>query len=256
LSSSHYPVVKKRRQTQNRKTTVYVMQHIHCETPGIISECLKTAGISARSIRTFDGGEIPQSMNEAEGLIVMGGPMSVYDHKQFPFLLEEQRLIEAALKDDKPVLGVCLGSQLLAATLGSEVKSGARKEIGWHSVELFESAGSDRLWNGLPPRFTAFHWHGDVFDLPNGSIALAASDLTPCQGFRYGTNAYGFLFHMEVTENIIQNMVEEFSGELEEESITVRSIVEKNRDFLPALQDIGSRVFQRWVKSFQPVHPS
>jgi len=236
--------------------SVTLLQHIHCETPGVILDCLQPADIDVRWIKTFAGDPIPSTMEAQAGLIVMGGPMSVYDHKHFPFLLEEQRLIEAALKDEKPVLGVCLGSQLLAATLGADVKSGARKEIGWHSVELLESAGSDPLWSGLPSRFTAFHWHGDVFDLPSGSTALAASDLTPCQGFRYGSNAYGFLFHMEVTENIIKNMVDEFSGELEEENITVRSIVQKNREFLPALHIIGRRVFQRWVKSLLPVPSS
>jgi len=244
------------KQKQKTGVAVILLQHIHCETPGIILDCLESADIDIRWIKTFAGDKIPSTMEAQAGLIVMGGPMSVYDHKQFPFLLEEQRLIEAALKEDKPVLGVCLGSQLLAATLGTEVKRGTQKEIGWHPVELFESAGSDRLWSGLPSRFTAFHWHGDVFDLPKGSTPLAASDLTPCQGFRYGTKAYGFLFHMEVTENIIRNMVEEFSGELEEENITVRSIVEKNRNFLPPLQDIGSRVFRRWVKSLQAAYSS
>jgi GMP synthase (glutamine-hydrolysing) len=178
----------------------------------------------------------------------MGGPMSVYDHEQFPFLLDEQRLIEQALKDDKPVLGVCLGSQLLAATLGIEVKSGAQKEIGWHSVALTESANADALWEGVPSRFTAYHWHGDVFELPQGAVSLASSELTPCQGFRYGANAYGFLFHMEVTDKIIQNMVKEFSGELEAEHIVAETIIQQTRDHLSNLQAIGAKVFRRWAK--------
>ena len=238
----------KSEQKRKAATTVYVLQHIHCETPGIISESLKTAGISIHPIRTFDGGKIPQNMNGAEGLIVMGGPMSVYDHRQFPFLLEEQRLIEHALKEEKPVLGVCLGSQLLAATLGVEVKSGAQKEIGWHPVALTEYAATDPLWKELPARFTAYHWHGDVYDLPQGAVPLASSDLTICQGFRYGANAYGFLFHLEVTEKLIRNMVKEFSRELDEENIAAGSIVEKTGDFLPALQTVGGRVFGRWAK--------
>jgi len=167
------------------------------------------------------------------------------------FLLDEQRLIEQALKNDKPVLGVCLGSQLLAATLGVEVKGGAQKEIGWHPVASTEYAVADPLWKELPARFTAYHWHGDVYDLPQGAVPLASSELTPCQGFRYGANAYGFLFHMEVTEKIIQNMVKEFSGELDEENIAAGSIIEKTRDFLPALQTVGGRVFGRWVKSLK-----
>jgi GMP synthase (glutamine-hydrolysing) len=204
-----------------------------------------------RFVRTFERNPIPSNLDAQASLIVMGGPMSVYDHEQFPFLLDEQRLIEQALKDDKPVLGVCLGSQLLAATLGIEAKSGAQKEIGWHPVALTEYAATDALWKELPTRFTAYYWHGDVYDLPQGAVPLASSELTPCQGFRYGANAYGFLFHMEVTEKIIQNMVKEFSGELDKENIAAGLIIEKTRDFLPALQTVGSRVFGRWVKSLK-----
>jgi GMP synthase (glutamine-hydrolysing) len=249
----------KSEQKRKAAASVTLLQHIHCETPGIISDCLQSADIDMRFVRTFERNPIPSNLGTQAGLIVMGGPMSVYDHDQFPFLLEEQRLIEEALKDDKPVLGVCLGSQLLAATLGAEVKSGAQKEIGWHPVTLTEDAGwhpvtltedaaTDALWKELPARFTAYHWHGDVYDLPQGAVSLASSELTPCQGFRYGTNAYGFLFHMEVTEIIIQNMVKKFSGELDEENIAAGSIIQKTRDYLSGLQTVGDRVFRRWVK--------
>ena len=198
-------------------------------------------------VRIFNGNPIPSNLDAQAGLIVMGGPMSVYDRGRFPFLLQEQRLIEQALKDDKPVLGVCLGSQLMAATLGAEVKRGRQKEIGWYPVSLTESAAADALWQELPSRFTAYHWHGDVYDLPQSAVSLAASDLTPCQGFRYGEKAYGFLFHMEVTGKTIKNMVKEFSGELEAENITAGSIIAKTKDYLPELQTIGGRVFGRWV---------
>ena len=238
----------KSEQKRKAAASVTLLQHIHCETPGIISDCLQSANIDMRFVRTFERNPIPSNLDTRAGLIVMGGPMSVYDHEQFPFLLEEQRLIEKALKDDKPVLGVCLGSQLLAATLGAEVKSGAQKEIGWHPVTLTEDAATDALWKELPARFTAYHWHGDVYDLPQGAVSLASSELTPCQGFRYGTNAYGFLFHMEVTEKIIENMVAEFQDELEEQCITAESIIQKTRDYLSALQTVGGRVFRRWVK--------
>ncbi len=246
----------KSEQKRKAAATVCVLQHIYCETPGTISDCLLSAGIDMHFVRTFERNPIPSSLDTQAGLIVMGGPMSVYDHEQFPFLLEEQRLIEKALKDDKPVLGVCLGSQLLAATLGAEVKSGAQKEIGWYPVTLAESAAIDALWKELPARFTAYHWHGDVFDLPQGAVSLASSELTPCQGFRYGANAYGFLFHMEVTEKIIKNMVAEFQDELEEQCITADSIIQKTRDYLSELQTVGGKVFQRWAKSLKPTHSS
>ncbi len=110
-------------------TTVYVLQHMRCETPGLISDCLQAAGIGVCFVRTFEGNPVPSDMDDAAGLIIMGGSMSVYDHERFSFLLDEQHLIEQALTDEKPVLGVCLGSQLPAATLGAGVKKGIQKEM-------------------------------------------------------------------------------------------------------------------------------
>jgi GMP synthase (glutamine-hydrolysing) len=240
-------IMDKSQRKRRAAPSVAIIQHIVCETPGIIADCLQSAGIGMHFVRTFSGNPIPSNLDAQAGLIIMGGPMSVYAHKRFPFLLEEQRLIEQALKDDKPVLGICLGSQLIAGTLGTEVKRGRQKEIGWYPVTLTESAATDTLWQKLPSRFTAFHWHGDIYDLPQGAVSLAASELTPCQGFCYGEKAYGFLFHMEVTEKVIKNMVKEFSGELDTEKITDGSIVAKTKDHLPELQTLGGRVFRRWV---------
>jgi GMP synthase (glutamine-hydrolysing) len=187
-------------------------------------------------------------MNDAAGLIVMGGSMSVYDHERFSFLLDEQHLIEQALKDEKPVLGVCLGSQLLAAILGAGVKKGIQKEIGWHQITLTEYATLDPLWKGVESRFMAYHWYGDIFELPGGAVSLASSELTPCQAFRYGETVYGFLFHMEVTEKIITDMVSAFQSELDEENINQASILQKAAAQLPKLQSIGEKVFRRWVR--------
>ncbi|MBI4482983.1 MAG: gamma-glutamyl-gamma-aminobutyrate hydrolase family protein, partial [Acidobacteria bacterium] len=186
-------------------------------------------------------------MSDAVGLIVMGGPMGVYDRARYPFLVDEMRLMEQALQARKPVLGVCLGSQLLAATLGGAVTRGKRKEIGWHAVTLTESGRTDRLWTGVKPSFMGYHWHGDVFQLPAGAVSLASSVLTECQAFRYGHNAYGFLFHLEVTEEIIEDMVRTFADELREAGMDGREMVAEGRNYLPDLHRIGGLVFQRWA---------
>ena len=178
---------------------VWVIQHIHCETPGIIAEALDREGISIQSVRVFAGEQIPKEMGAAAGLIVMGGPVGVYEQDRYPFLRDEIYLIEQALTEKKAILGVCLGSQLLAAVLGAKVAKGKQKEIGWYPVTLSRAAMADPLWKGIESPFTAYHWHGDVFELPRGAEALASSALTPCQAFCYGDHAYGFLFHMEVT---------------------------------------------------------
>jgi len=233
--------------------TVYILQHIHCETPGLISDYLQEAGIGVRFVKTFEGQPVPSEMIDAAGLVIMGGPMSAYDHERLPFLLDEQRLIENALRVEKPILGICLGSQLLAATLGAEVKSGTKKEIGWHRLRLTEAAAEDPLWAGVQAQFTAFHWHGDVFDLPQGTISLASSELTPCQAFRYSDAAYGLLFHMEVTQKILNAMVAEFLEELDAENIASASITQQSENYLPNLQSIGATVFRRWTKLIKPI---
>jgi GMP synthase (glutamine-hydrolysing) len=227
---------------------VRVLQHIGCETLGTIADALEAAKVSVEQIRPFEGMPIPKEMGDTAGLIIMGGPMGVYDHPRYPFLSDEMRLIEQALKEEKPILGVCLGSQLLAAALGAAVTPGERKEIGWHPVQLTQEAQADPLWSGIEPVFTGYHWHGDIFPLPEGAIPLARSKQTERQAFRYGRHANGFLFHMEVTEKIIGEMVETFSEELRESRIDGGEIIRKIPDHLPRLQEIGGIVFQRWAK--------
>ena len=230
---------------------VWVLQHIGCETLGTIADALETAEVSVESIRIFEERPVPKTMGEADGLIMMGGPMGVYDHPRYPFLSDEMRLIEQALKEEKPILGICLGSQLLAAALGAAVTPGERKEIGWHPVQLTQAAQADPLWKGIAPAFTAYHWHGDIFPLPEGAVPLARSTQTEHQAFRYGRNAYGFLFHMEMTEAIIGEMVKTFSEELRESRIDGREIIRTIPDHLPHLQEIGGIVFGRWTKLIQ-----
>jgi GMP synthase (glutamine-hydrolysing) len=227
---------------------VVVLQHVRCETLGLIEKVLADARVTPQYVRTFAGESVPTEMREAAGLIVMGGPMGVYEHARYPHLRDEMRLIQRALHEDKPVLGVCLGSQLLAAALGAEVKPGARKEIGWCPLALSSDAATDPLWSGIESPFMAYHWHGDVFDLPRGAVALASSELTACQAFRYGTHAYGFLFHMEVTDAIIGDMVAAFADELASAGIVGDAIRAGARQHLTALQGIGRRVFGRWAQ--------
>jgi len=227
---------------------IWVIQHIHCETLGTIAEALDGEGISIQSVRVFAGEQIPKEMGAAAGLIVMGGPVGVYEQDRYPFLRDEIRLIEQALTEKKAILGVCLGSQLLAAALGAKVTKGKQKEIGWYPVTLSRAAMADPLWKGIESPFTAYHWHGDVFELPRGAEALASSALTPCQAFRYGDHAYGFLFHMEVTEKIIGDMVQTFAQELQEEGMDGRRILDGTGNFLPPLKSIGKIVFGRWAR--------
>lgn len=227
---------------------VCVLQHINCETPGLIGVDLRRAGVAFEIINSHAGVPVPETVAAYDGLLVMGGPQSVNEQDKFPFLRQELRLIESALAAHKPILGICLGSQLLASALGARVSKAAKKEIGWYPVKLTPASKQDALWSAAPQTFTAYHWHGDIFDLPADAVALASSDQTACQAFRHGTNAYGMLFHMEISEPIIGEMVMMFADELHHAGVDARQIITGARKHLPALHAVGGPVFANWAK--------
>ena len=225
---------------------VCVLEHAVPETPGIIADVLVAKAIGLEHVRPYRGEPVPDRMDEFAGLLVMGGPMGVYEADRFPFLRDELSLIERALAEEKPILGICLGSQLLAAALGAAVVPG-HQEIGWFEVTLGRKAEADPLWSGIGPRFTAFHWHGDRFDLPRGASPLASSDSTPHQAFRHGLNAYGILFHMEVTEPMVGAMVRTFPDGPAVAGADAGAILTRAPAVVPTMHRIARTVFDRWA---------
>lgn len=227
---------------------VIVLQHAASEGLGNIADALSACGRTFQYIRSYAGESVPRDAGAYRGLVIMGGPMGVYEHSQYPFLRDEMKLMESFLKAGKPILGVCLGSQLLASVLGAEVKKGARKEIGWYPIRLHAEAAQDSLWKGQPASFNAYHWHGDIFDLPKDAVPLASSDLTALQAFRYGNQSYGLLFHMEVSHEQVRGMLREFESEIQQEKLDGRLILDQTTMFLPAMQQVGRTVFKRWAE--------
>lgn len=227
--------------------SVWVLQHTPSETLGTIEDALRGHGIGFEYIETHAGRPVPAEMAGKAGLIVMGGPMGVYEEAQYPFLRDEMHLIESALSAGTPVLGVCLGSQLLAAVLGADVRKGKRKELGWHAVTLTESAERDPLFAGLGSEIWPFHWHGDVFSLPRKAVSLGSSEWTPCQAFRFGEKAHGILFHLEVTQEQISGMLSAFGEELREAGGDAGKITAEISLRLPALKEVAGEVFGRWA---------
>jgi len=225
---------------------VSILLHAEPETPGLISEILDRRGIETETVRGYAGERIPASMDGRDGLVVMGGPMGVYDQGRLPFLRDEIELIGDALRSGKPVLGVCLGSELLAAALGAKVAP-ARKEIGWYPVTLTDAAAQDPLWRDVDRSTVVFHWHGDAFDLPSGAAPLASSALTRYQAFRHGRSAYGLLFHMEMDEGMVRAMVESFGEELREAGADGERILAEAPTAVREMRRVGSIVFDRWA---------
>jgi len=156
-------------------------------------------------------------MDTLDWLIVLGGPMSVSDEKKYPWLAAEKRFIEKAIGNAKRVIGICLGAQLIANVLGARVYRNRFKEIGWFPVTLSRHAGNSRLFSGLPDRFTAFHWHGDTFDLPDGADLLASSEGCTNQAFQYGSRVIGLQYHMETTPKSAGDLIDHCGDEIAEE---------------------------------------
>lgn len=138
------------------------------------------------------------ALARASGLLILGGPMGVYERQLHSWIDRELASIRAALARNKPVLGICLGSQMLAAALHARVYPHTRKEIGWADIHFHPAARNDPLFSDAPSPLGVFHWHGDTFDLPDGAVLLASSEVCPHQIYRHGTNAWGLQCHLEI----------------------------------------------------------
>jgi GMP synthase-like glutamine amidotransferase len=192
---------------------VHVFMHVPFEGTGCMEQWIHSYNHSLGYTRFYEDYLLPEPGN-IDWLIVMGGPMSVYDEPQYPWLAEEKAFIRKAIDLGKTVIGICLGSQLIAEVLGAKVYPNYQKEIGWFDVSLSESAGNLPLFKGFEKQFPVFHWHGDTYDIPAGSKQLFSSSITPNQAFLYGDNVLGLQFHPEVTPLSLQNMVEHGKEEL------------------------------------------
>jgi GMP synthase (glutamine-hydrolysing) len=181
-----------------------VLRHVPHEGLGTIASSLDDAGVPYRSIDTFKSRPVFPLARAISGLIVMGGPMGVYEKDRYPFLTRELRFIRSVIDAKKPILGICLGAQLVAHALGARVYPHTQKEIGWYRVHLTGDGKKDALFAGSPASPWVFQWHGDTFDLPSGAHHLAASALCTNQAFRYGNNVYGLQYHLEVDAAMVR----------------------------------------------------
>ncbi len=231
-----------------------VLQHVPHELLGTLNPLLKRAGFRIRYVNFARHPQAQPSLDGYDGIVVLGGPMSVNDTGRLPHLTTEMRLIEHAMKQTLPVLGICLGAQLIAKTLGAKVYPNQEKEIGWYDVSPTDAAESDPLLAEFHERETIFQWHGDTFDIPKTSSHLAFSNLCANQAFRYGANVYGFQFHLEVDEPMIHRWLRVPENRKEIASLghpqSAERIHGETPEHMSRLIQLSQRVFGEFINLF------
>ena len=224
---------------------VLAFRHVPFEDLGMIGDSLASHQIACEYIDLYRGGGAPD-VRGPDGLIFMGGPMSVND--DLPYIRRELELIGEAAGLGLPMLGVCLGAQLIAKALGARVYANDVREIGWYPIEWSSAAARDRLHSGLSGRDTVFHWHGETFDLPAGAELLASSDACRNQAYRVGENIYGLQYHLEVTPAMIADWLTQDAncGDLREVTTPIDPEANAGR-----LAELAGVVFGRWCELVQ-----
>ena len=220
---------------------IQLVEHAPHEGPYAIGVALRAAGLPTRVCRTWAGDPVPETADDLVGLVVMGGAMAAYE--DFPGRDAELALLRAALDAEIPVLGVCLGAQLLAVPAGGAGRPGDGAQIGWADVRMTEAAHTDTLFAGVPERLRVLHWHGDTLELPAGATLLASGDRYPVQAFRIGGSAWGTQFHLEVD----QTAVGAFADAFPEEAATAPGLVESAPAELAVLARHRDGVFKRFA---------
>jgi len=195
---------------------IHVFLHTPFENPGYIELWAKENNHNLSYTKFYEKFSLPNP-DDFDWLVVMGGPMGVYDEDKYPWLKEEKSFIKQAVKNDKIILGICLGSQLIAEVLGAKVYPNKYKEIGWFKIKTTASAANSELFSFFPEEAVVFHWHGDTFDLPAGAVHLAESDVCKNQAFIFNRRVIGLQFHIEVTEKLLNDMLEGCNNELTNE---------------------------------------
>jgi GMP synthase (glutamine-hydrolysing) len=235
---------------------VVVLQHIACEPPGEYETVLLERGARLHRVELDEGDPLPD-FDRFDAIVAMGGPMSVNDDADLPWLTAEKRAIGEAVRAGVPYFGACLGVQLLAASLGARVYAGPDPEVGVLPVTLTDEGAADPLFAGLPRSFPTLQWHGDTFDLPDGATLLASSPAYPNQGFRFGRAAYGIQFHVEV----LPAMAREWALVPEYGAYADRVLGEGGMERLmgefdaaqAAMRATGRGIFERWAELAVPV---
>jgi GMP synthase-like glutamine amidotransferase len=196
-----------------KSLNIHYFQHVPFEGLGYIEKWASEKGHKLTSTKFYEKYTLP-GLEDLDWLIIMGGPMGVYDEDKFAWIKKEKEFIKSAIKADKTVIGICLGAQLIAEVLGARVYPNVKKEIGWFPVSVTNEGKENDLLKEFPDSFTVFHWHGDTFDIPNNSIHLLESKACKNQAFLYKKKVLGFQFHLEANLHALKEIIKNCKNEL------------------------------------------
>lgn len=233
---------------------VLVFQHVAHELLGTLNPLLKEAGFRIKYINFGRHPDIRPTLDGYDGLVILGGPMNCDQVNLYPFLAHEVKLIQQAFKQNMPILGICLGAQLMARALGAKVTQNSHKEIGWYPLALTQQAKKDSLFKELDSLTHVFQWHGDTFEIPEGAIYLGSSPLCKNQAFCFNKNAYALQFHLEVDEAMILRWLKVPDNRKEIEfmgcEVNPEVIANDTKKYIGDLARVGLKLFKEWMKLF------
>lgn len=227
-----------------------VFQHIGCEGLGLLGDFFSSRGVSSHTV-ALDRGEALPDPADFDLLVVLGGPMNVYEEARYPFLVPEDRAIRRAVASGVPYLGFCLGGQLLAKALDAPVTKNPVKEIGFDTVTLTPAGREDPLFRGVSDPLTAFQWHGDTFAIPAGGVLLASSERCAQQAFRHGRAAYALQFHVEVTRPMVNEWLEAYAAEVAADGVDAAGILAEADPTLALMRGAAERLFGNFLELVQ-----
>jgi GMP synthase-like glutamine amidotransferase len=215
-----------------------ITMHVPSEGPGTLGSFLTARNVDVITVRLYDGESLPPDPSGLDAMVSMGGPMNVYEDEKYPFLGPETLFLREALGKGIPMIGVCLGSQMIARAAGARVTLSPKKEVGWGKVSITEAGIGDTLFQGLPPTLEVLQWHEDMFDVPEEGALLATSEDCPHQAFRLG-KAFGLQFHVEVTREMLS---EWFAG-----SEQLTGILERYDHLEPGLNSQAQTLYENFL---------
>jgi GMP synthase (glutamine-hydrolysing) len=231
-----------------------VFQHVAHEILGNLDPLLRSFGFRIRYVNFGRQPDARPDMSRYNGLIVLGGPMNCDDSDRYPHLPTEVEIIREAISDGKPVLGICLGAQLIARALGARITKNPVKEIGWYALNPTEAGKADPLFSKFDANQMIFQWHGDTFGIPDGAVHLASSPDCRNQAFRYADHVYGLQFHLEVDEPMIHRWLHASSNVREIENLGGQAFIDRveqeTHTHIGRSISLGDQVFGEYIRLF------